>query len=90
LLTLAFLGAVALDGIGSFIVAGIAEQVTGQKYVSIPGNTLADYTLFVCGRSIIVGAAFSTAILLGVRPSIGYRNPQNNVTEPDNKIKSAS
>ncbi|WP_200836716.1 hypothetical protein [Roseiconus lacunae] len=77
----AFVAAIALDGIGTSIVASIAEQVTGHQQGGILGGSIVDRYLYTFGRSITVVSAFSTARLLGVRPTVCCYKPQDDATE---------
>jgi hypothetical protein len=79
---LTLLGAIALDGFGSGIVASILEQLTGQQHGGILGGPTVDHWLYVCGRSLTAWCAFATARLMGVRPTIGGRESQSRATEP--------
>ena len=79
---LGFLCAMILDGLGTTLVASALQYLTGQQQGGILGGAPIDRWLYICGRSLTVCCAFSTARLMGVRPIFRNRETQNTATEP--------
>lgn len=69
----AALAAMFLDMVGSGVIGSVAEQLTGKRHGGVVGGASMDRWYYICGRSITVATALSTARLLGVRPIFGSR-----------------
>ncbi len=74
--------ATALDMICTGIVGSIAEQLTGERQGGIVGGSTPDRWYYICGRSITVAMALSTARLLSVRPISASPKVHSSAADP--------